>query len=220
MGKDKINLYNIYKLDIELLLSSFTYAYGKQECILNMPHLEEAASNSAQYRLTNRTADNMAFRQALIMLGINNSQFNADSLLEYIVYVAFNTLNNALGAADGAVSQAAKELRRRGGMPFTPEQTIKTAEQFIFENGFSIDYGGGRIFKYKRFEKSGSMSRACVLSFVRDEFAEKLTERIILLNRGSFNYDKLCKWNARDHIRAFRGARSREDTSIGDRPPL
>jgi len=91
MDEKIVSSFNIYKLDIELLKPSFVTVEGKQECVLRLPCLEEAVSHYTGYSLFNRVSDNMAFRQARLILGISDPPTDANALKEYIVYVNAKT---------------------------------------------------------------------------------------------------------------------------------
>jgi len=148
---------------------------------------------------------------------LNIAQIKEDSLLENIVYVSFSTLDNDSGSSREvsrivdkylskqnirraensvrvkAIKKYLSEIKR--GKTDEPEQY--NIEQFIFANGFTIDYGDGKTISYKRFERSGSMAKKCVLSFVAEKLEEDLSKRIILFDEKQLNYGRqLSKWAA------------------------
>ena len=211
--------YNLYKFDICLLESSLVINIDKLECILNFPALYEAVKETS-YALITRDSDSMTFHQIKQIKGIsleqiqqlkdkklNIAQAKEDSLMEHIVYVSFSTLDNAAGSSyevNRIVSnyrskqkinkaEMAKAVRKH----LSEKENNKTIEQFIFENGFSVDFGGGKTIRYKRFERSGSMAKKCELSFVEEELEKELTKRIVLLNEDQLKCgNQLSKWAA------------------------
>lgn len=71
----------------------------------------------------------------------------------------------------------------------------KKTEALFYPDGITLDFGHGKM-KYIAFERSGSMSRECKLSFVRADIYEKLKERMTVgMKLGTCQLSKLHAYN-------------------------
>lgn len=71
----------------------------------------------------------------------------------------------------------------------------KKAECMFHPDGIMLDFGSGS-YKYLAFERSGNMSRAARLSFIREDFFEPISKRIMMdLQIRSCQLSKLYAYN-------------------------
>ena len=71
----------------------------------------------------------------------------------------------------------------------------KKAESMFRPDGITLDFGSG-AHRYLAFERSGSMSRRAMLSFVREDFYEPIRKRIMMdLTIGQCQLSKLYAYN-------------------------
>ena len=88
----------------------------------------------------------------------------------------------------------------------------KKAEAMFRPEGICLDFGSGSH-RYLAFERSGSMSRAAKLSFIREDFYEPLRRRMMLdMQIGKCQLSKLYAYNGL----MFTSGHRYEDMSIWD----
>ncbi len=71
----------------------------------------------------------------------------------------------------------------------------KRAKAMFAPEGITLDFGEGQ-YRYLAFERSGSMSRNSKLSFIREDYYEKISKRIMLdMEIGMCQLSKLYAYN-------------------------
>ena len=100
-----------------------------------------------------------------------------EALLDILVYIDFRGIFDRY-------SQQKKYTDRQ-----------KKAESMFRPEGIYLDFGKG-AHRYLAFERSGSMSRAAKLSFIREDFYEPLSHRMMLdMHIGKCQLSKLYAYN-------------------------
>jgi hypothetical protein len=123
----------------------------------------DATDTSKEYLVEETKQDDCPmFYQAMRLLCCEGfyAEHDCDKLKDAILYIDFS------GTFD---------IRRNTGSP----ETVAKAEAMLSPEGVTIDFGKGRN-RYDAFERSASMSRNNILSFIREDLYEPLRERIML----------------------------------------
>ena len=129
---------------------------------------------SKQYLIEETKQDDCALFYQLLQ--VTNQSYEEDAIRKLIVYVDFS------GIFDRKPTGKVLELQKK-------------AEQMFSPDGIELDFGYGPQ-KFLAFERSASMSRKNVLSFIKADIYDKLKERITLGMRiGKCQLSKLYAYN-------------------------
>ena len=168
--------YKIYELSVRAMLS-----YSRTDGESYITVIDKTALRSCLKHSAHEQDDNALFYQ--IMCVLHNDDFKCDSndlltdLSDTIFYADFSRI-----------------FDRDTSSPYYAELQRK-AESMFMPQGVSIDFSGG-MHRYMAFERSASMSRNAVLSFIREDFYDKVTERIRLgMNISMCQLSKLYAYN-------------------------
>ena len=168
--------YKIYRLSARAIIG-----YGKEQADgyhsfeLNKRETGKCILSGAQEQ-----DDNALFYQIMDELhgGVSSGDMIIDDLADVIVYVDFS----------GIFDRSAEQKR------YADRQ--KKAESMFRPNGITLDFGNGAQ-RYVAFERSASMSRQAMLSFIRADLYAPIRKRIMLdLEVGMCQLSKLYAYNA------------------------
>ena len=150
--------YKIYTMSVRAMLG-----YAKPDGDRFTLSLGRATAQSCIKGAGTEKAENALFRQILSVLNISpdNGEKSSKALSDVIFYADFTGLFDRTSA-----SSYYTLLRRKAEALFLPE-------------GVTIDFGNGSH-RYLAFERSQSMSREGVLSFIREDVYGAVNERIML----------------------------------------
>jgi len=168
--------YKIYEISVRALL-----AYAKPCSGGWYFFLDKAATERCLKLPVREQEENALFDQLMIMRGrpiTSKDGTVIDSLAEDIFYADFSGI-----------------FDRDAGNPYYASLQDKAKSLFIPGN-LMLDLGGGQKC-YRAFERSQSMSRKGVLSFVRNDLYDYIYDRIILgMKIGRCQLSKLYAYNA------------------------
>jgi len=168
--------YRIYDLSIRAMLN-----YSKDDGSFNKTVIDKNALPSCLKHSAHEQEDNALFYQLMSILHGDNFKCDSDTLVTDLSDVIF-------------YADFARVFDRDASNPFY-EQLQHKAESLFTSRGVQIDFGSG-LHKYVAFERSASMSRNAVLSFIREDFYFKATERIRLgMNITKCQLSKLYAYN-------------------------
>lgn len=142
--------------------------------------LNRAATEKCKVSTPTEQEDNALFYQ--IMDELHGGSFTLDDgvvndLSEIIFFMDFSGIFDRTG-------RQKKYLDRQ-----------KKAESMFRPEGITLDFGSGRH-RYLAFERSASMSRNAMLSFIREDFYEPVRKRIMMdLTIGQCQLSKLYAYN-------------------------
>lgn len=142
--------------------------------------LNRAATEKCKVSTPTEQEDNALFYQ--IMDELHGGSFTLDDgvvndLSEIIFFMDFSGIFDRTG-------RQKKYLDRQ-----------KKAESMFRPEGITLDFGSGRH-RYLAFERSASMSRNAMLSFIREDFYEPVRKRIMMdLTIGQCQLSKLYTYN-------------------------
>lgn len=151
--------YKIYTLSVRKMLG-----YAKPDGDSFTLTLGQATAQSCMKGTGSDKAENALFRQILSVLNISPDSGDgkaSEALSEVIFYADFTRIFDRTSA-----SSYYTLLRRKVEALFRPE-------------GISVDFGSGSH-RYLAFERSQSMSREGVLTFIREDVFDAVNERIML----------------------------------------
>ncbi len=151
--------YKIYTLSVRKMLG-----YAKPDGDSFTLSLGQATAQSCMKGTGSDKAENALFRQILSVLNISSDSGDgkaSEALSEVIFYADFTRIFDRTSA-----SSYYTLLRRKAETLFRPE-------------GVMIDFGSGSR-RYLAFERSQSMSREGVLTFIREDVFDAVNERIML----------------------------------------
>ena len=151
--------HKIYTLSVRKMLG-----YAKPDGDSFTLSLGQATAQSCMKGAGSDKAENDLFRQILSVLNIkpdNNDDKALEALSDVIFYADFTGIFDRTSE-----SSYYNLLRRKSEVLFRPE-------------GISVDFGSGSH-RYLAFERSQSMSREGVLSFIREDVFNAVNERIML----------------------------------------
>ncbi len=149
--------YKIYTLSVRQMLG-----YAKLDGDSFTLSLGQATAQSCMKGTDSDKSENALFRQLLYVLNIiPDSDKASEALCNVIFYADFKGIFDRTSA-----SSYYALLRRKAEAMFSP-------------NGVMIDFGNG-AHRYLAFERSQSMSREGVLTFIRDDVIDAVNERIML----------------------------------------
>ena len=151
--------YKIYTLSVRAMLGH-AKPYGDSFTV----RLGQATAQSCMKRTGSDKAENALFRQILSVLDIdpdNDGGKASEALCDVIFYADFT------GIFDRTSNSSYYTLLRR------------KAEALFRPEGVMIDFGSGSR-RYLAFERSQSMSRDGVLTFLREDVFDAVNERIML----------------------------------------
>ena len=163
-------------------------------------HLSQNETDSCKITQNPLLQDDMPICfQAMCLIKGNQYRYepaftDRETLLNILIYVDF-------GGIFDRNSQQKKYTDRQ-----------KKAEAMFRPEGICLDFGSGSH-RYLAFERSGSMSRAAKLSFIREDFYEPLRRRMMLdMQIGKCQLSKLYAYNGL----MFTSGHRYEDMSIWD----
>ena len=173
---DETMRYKIYDLSVRAMLN-----YSKSDGDSYKTEIDKNTLRSCLKHSAHEQDDNALFYQIMCVLHGDDFKYNDTDLVtdlsEIIFYADFSRV-----------------FDRDSANPYYV-QLQKKAESLFMPQGVSIDFGSG-IHRYVAFERSASMSRNAVLSFIREDFYEKVTERIRLgMNISMCQLSKLYAYN-------------------------
>ena len=149
--------YKIYTLSVRQMLG-----YAKPDGDSFTLSLGQATAQSCIKGIGSDKSENALFRQLLYVLNISpDSDKASEALCNVIFYADFK------GIFDRTSASTYYTLLRR------------KAEAMFSLNGVMIDFGNG-AHRYLAFERSQSMSREGVLTFIREDTIDAVNERIML----------------------------------------
>ena len=167
------NQYVIYQVSALSIIKGATGTYDKWRFYFN------ATDSSKEYLVTETKQDECPmFHQAMCVLYGDDYKkvLVSDKLKNALVYIDFSGIFS----------------RRRWAHE---EFDVNKAEGMLGPDGITLDLGKGDA-KYIAFERSASMSRKNILSYVREDLYEVLRERIMLGMRiGKCQLSKLYAYN-------------------------
>lgn len=173
-----IQRYRIYELSARAVMSYATEENGIYKYDLDAAAVDHCLVSSAAHEQDS----NALFFQILCKLyggGYREVILEdvSEELSEIIFYMNFQKVFDTRG------------LRQREKI------RQKKAEAMFRRSGITLDFGHGSH-RYFAFERSGSMSRKSVLSFIREDFYEPIRKRIMLdLESKSCQLSKLYAYN-------------------------
>lgn len=144
--------------------------------------LNSAATEKCKASALSEQDDNALFYQIMDELHSGNFKINADTtvvdeLSEILFYMDFAGIFDRSG-------RQKKYMDRQ-----------KKAESMFRPEGVTLDFGSGPH-RYLAFERSASMSRRAMLSFIREDFYEPIRKRIMMdLTVGQCQLSKLYAYN-------------------------
>lgn len=149
--------YKIYTLSVRQMLG-----YAKPDGDSFTLSLGQATAQSCMKGTDSNKSENALFRQLLYVRNISpDSDKASEALCDVIFYADFKGIFDRNSA-----SSYYALLRRKAEAMFSPD-------------GVTIDFGNG-THHYLAFERSQSMSREGVLTFIRDDIIDAVNERIML----------------------------------------
>lgn len=152
--------YKIYDLSVRAILS-----YSKPDGDSHNTIIDKTALRSCLKHSVHEQEDNALFYQIMCVLHNDKFVVGKSELVNDISDIIFYADFSRIFDRDSSSPYYAK-LQKKAESLFTPK-------------GVSIDFGSG-MHRYVAFERSASMSRNAVLSFIREDFYGKVTERIRL----------------------------------------
>ncbi len=169
--------YRIYRLSARAVMG-----YGERDGDWFSFSLNKTATEQCKLGALHEQEDNALFYQ--IMDELHGGKFYAPAdgkivtdLADVIFYMDFS----------GIFDRPSQEKK------YTQRQL--KAKSMFRPNGITLDFGSGKH-RYLAFERSGSMSRKAVLSFIREDFYEAVTRRITMdLTIGMCQLSKLYAYN-------------------------
>lgn len=173
-----IQRYRIYELSARAVMSYATEENGIYKYDLDAAAADRCLVSSAAHEQDS----NALFFQILCQLRGDRyreviSENVSEELSEIIFYMNFQKVFDTRGLRQ-------REMIRQ-----------KKAEAMFRRSGITLDFGHGSH-RYFAFERSGSMSRKSVLSFIREDFYEPVRKRIMLdLEIKSCQLSKLYAYN-------------------------
>lgn len=148
--------YKIYDLSVREILN-----YSKPDGDSYNTVIDRTALRSCLKHSAHEQDDNALFYQIMCVLHSDDFSYSNTDLVTDLSDIIFYADFSRVFDRDSAVPYYA--------------QLQKKAESHAA--GASIDFGSGMC-RYVAFERSASMSRNAVLSFIREDFYDKVTERI------------------------------------------
>lgn len=154
-----------YKIHELLAISIFQFAVERNgEFVLSLS--EEQTLQCLRPPIYNLKDDCALFYQTMSVLHGDNikNHLSGDiirDLSEIIIYIDFSGVFDATSKTKRSIDQQAQ------------------AKAMFSPNGVTLDFGNGQH-RYVAFERSASMSRKCRISFIREDFFERVSERIML----------------------------------------
>ena len=170
--------YKIFRLSARAIIG-----YGKEQADgFHQFNLNRRETTKCILSGVQEQDDNALFYQIMDELHSGNVSYSDDTIIEdladVIVYIDFS----------GIFDRNAEQKR------YADRQ--KKAESMFRPEGINLDFGNGAQ-RYVAFERSASMSRQAVLSFIRADLYEPIRKRIMLdLNVGMCQLSKLYAYNA------------------------
>ena len=173
-----VQRYRIYELSARAVMSYAVETDGIYHYDLDAAAAERCLVSSA----THEQDSNALFFQ--ILSEIHGKRFRetltedvSDELSEIIFYMNFQKVFDTRGLRQ-------REIQRQ-----------KKAECMFRPEGITLDFGSGPR-RYLAFERSGNMSRASRLSFIREDFFDPISKRIMMdLEIKSCQLSKLYAYN-------------------------
>lgn len=152
--------YKIYDLSVRAMLN-----YSKPDGDSYKTEIDKNALRSCLKHSAHEQDDNALFYQIMCVLQGDDFKYNDTDLVTDLSEIIF-------------YADFFRVFDRDSANPYYA-QLQKKAESLFMSQGVSIDFGSG-MHRYVAFERSASMSRNAVLSFIREDFYDKITERIRL----------------------------------------
>lgn len=157
---DETMKYKIYDLSVRAILN-----YSKPDGDSYKTEIDKNALRSCLKHSAHEQDDNALFYQIMCVLHGDDFKYNDTELVTDLSDIIF-------------YADFSRVFDRDSANPYYA-QLQKKAESLFMSQGVSIDFGSG-MHRYVAFERSASMSRNAVLSFIREDFYGKVTERIRL----------------------------------------
>lgn len=152
--------YRIYDLSVRAMLN-----YSKPDGLFYKTVIDKNALRSCMKHSAHEQDDNALFYQILCVLHGDDFKYDGADLVTDLSDVIF-------------YADFSRVFDRDASHPYYAQLQEKAAALFT-NRGVEIDFGNG-MHKYVAFERSASMSRNAVLSFIREDIFWKVTERIRL----------------------------------------
>lgn len=187
--------YRIYELSARLIMNYSEAENGEYSFKLDEDKTQKCISQKAPMYQD----DSALFYQ--IMCSLNGGSFpknvigkSTDRISDIIIYIDFSGIFDRK-----AVQKKYTDRKKQAEAMFKPE-------------GVTLDFGKG-AYRYLAFERSGSMSRNSRLSFIREDFYQSVSKRIMLdMEIGLCQLSKLYAYNGLMLTSGFRT----NDLSIWD----
>ena len=168
--------YRIYDLSVRAMLN-----YSKPDGLFYKTVIDKNALRSCLKHSAHEQEDNALFYQIMCVLHGDDFKYDSADLVTDLSDVIF-------------YADFSRVFDRDASHPYYAQLQEKAAALFT-NRGVEIDFGNG-MHKYVAFERSASMSRNAVLSFIREDFYFKATERIRLgMNITKCQLSKLYAYN-------------------------
>ena len=152
--------YRIYDLSVRAMLN-----YSKPDGLFYKTVIDKNALRSCLKHSAHEQDDNALFYQIMCVLHGDDFKYDGADLVTELSDVIF-------------YADFSRVFDRDASHPYYAQLQEKAAALFT-NRGVEIDFGNG-MHKYVAFERSASMSRNAVLSFIREDIFWKVTERIRL----------------------------------------
>jgi hypothetical protein len=156
----KIMKYRIYDLSVRAMLN-----YSKPDGLFYKTVIDKNALRSCLKHSAHEQDDNALFYQIMCVLHGDDFKYDSADLVTDLSDVIF-------------YADFSRVFDRDASHPYYAQLQEKAAALFT-NRGVEIDFSNG-MHKYVAFERSASMSRNAVLSFIREDIFWKVTERIRL----------------------------------------
>ena len=155
--------------------------YSKPDGLFYKTVIDKNALRSCLKHSAHEQEDNALFYQIMCVLHGDDFKYDSADLVTDLSDVIF-------------YADFSRVFDRDASHPYYAQLQEKAAALFT-NRGVEIDFGNG-MHKYVAFERSASMSRNAVLSFIREDFYFKATERIRLgMNITKCQLSKLYAYN-------------------------
>ena len=192
-----------FELDIKKLAEYVNIEKRRMQS--GKPEREQRKIESNNF-ISIKSADNMAFNQIYEhykSLPGQQEIKKSDIIEKNIVLVKFSEYASKDPLEDEIITNALNkydEKQNNKDNYLESQHDDKSVGRYIFENGFSIKFAGDenqeKIVEFVRFEKSQSMARNCVITFINSAIKDEIEKRITLDLEGQIEKATISKWHA------------------------
>lgn len=173
----QMNHYVLMMMDPTVMLENYTVDSSSEHAkiVYRYDFFERSMIRRQLIKSVSRFSVNALLYQLECVVRKSDENWNDNSLIRSLLFLDFQEIFSRKGCVqpvNTAGEYTAAELARN---QCPPDIQLR----MLFENGFTLNYGDEEI-TYVPFDKSGSMSRECRISFIDSRLKAEMDKRLLL----------------------------------------